>query len=59
MKQLRKLLGDEWIEKSVPGAEPHHALAGGTKKPRKFRGRVWMDRHSDGNDAIDSKRSAQ
>lgn len=26
MKQLRKLLGDEWIEKNVVGADPQHAL---------------------------------
>jgi hypothetical protein len=32
MKQLRKLLGDEWIEKNVLGAEPQHALGRWYKK---------------------------
>src|SRR5713226_1541989 len=32
MKQLRKLLGDEWIEKNVVGAEPQHALGRWYKK---------------------------
>jgi hypothetical protein len=32
MKQLRKLLGDQWVEKSVVGAEPQHALGRWYKK---------------------------
>ena len=32
MKQLRKLLGDEWIEENVVGAEPRHALGRWYKK---------------------------
>src|SRR5277367_1687264 len=32
MKQLRKLLGDEWIEENVMGVEPRHALGRWYKK---------------------------
>jgi hypothetical protein len=32
MKQLSKLLGDEWIKKNVVGAEPQHALGRWYKK---------------------------
>lgn len=35
MKQLRKLLGDEWIEENVVGAEPRHALGRWYKKSPK------------------------